>query len=107
MANMRAKHARLNAGSNVWGVSDMATKMLRSEAAKRGAKTRKVRAAKIAAAKAAGKEKARARRERRAKRDAVLAPQIKLMVKQGTSLTQAAKEIGIGTKTASRLLRAA
>ena len=103
MANMRAKHARLNAGSNVWGVEDSATRMLRSEAAKRGAKTRKARKLKIEAAKAAGKEKARARRERRA---IERTRKLRDMLGKGMSLKCAAWTLGIGMATAEKLLEA-
>lgn len=103
MANMRAKHARLNAGSNVFGVSDMATKMLRSEAAKRGASTRAERKVKIAEAKATGKAKARARRERRATERT---KQLTAMMALGESVGGAAHQLGIGKQTAKKLLAA-
>ena len=103
MKNMRAKHARLNAGSNVFGVQDMATKMLRSEAAKRGAKTRAERKVNIAEARARGKAKAQARRQRRA---IERTQKLKIMLKQGATVRGAARALGIGAATAQRLLAA-
>ena len=103
MAKMRAKHARLSAGSNVFGVQDSATKILRSEAAKRGAKTRAERKAKTEEAKAQGKAKAQARRRRRA---IERTQKLKIMLRQGATIRGAARSLGIGAATAQRLLAA-